>query len=41
MFFRIEYTSGTFILGQSDKASYKESDDIKFMHFYQKDGEVI
>ena len=30
-----------FILGQSDKASYRESDDIKFIYFYQIDGVVI
>ena len=37
----IEYTSWTFILGRSDKANYRESDDIKFIYFYQMDGVVI
>ena len=30
-----------FIFGRSDKASYRESDDIKFIYFYQMDGIVI
>ena len=29
------------VLGQSDKASYRESDDIKFIYSYQMDGLVI
>ena len=29
------------ILGRSDKASNRESDDIKFIYFYQTDGVVI
>ena len=33
--------SWTCTLGQSDKASYRESDDIKFIYFYQTDGVVI
>ena len=41
MFFWIEYMSWTFILGQSDKVSYRESGDIKFIYFYQMDGVVI
>ena len=27
--------------GLSDRASYRESDDIKFIYFYQMDGVVI
>ena len=34
-FLWIEYRSWTFILRQSDNASYRETDDIKFIHFYQ------
>ena len=30
-----------FIFGRSDKASYRESDDIKLIYFYQMDGVVI
>ena len=41
MFLWIEYRSWTFILGQSDKAGYRESDDIKLIYFYQMDGVVI
>ena len=37
----IEYTGQTFILGRSDRASYRESDDIKFIYFHQMDGVVI
>ena len=41
MFLWIEYTGWTFILGQSDKASYRESDAIKFIYFYQMNVVVI
>ena len=30
-----------FILGQFDKASYRESDDVKFVYFYLMSGLVI
>ena len=30
-----------FIFGRSDKVSYRESDDIKFIYFYQTGGVVI
>ena len=33
-----EYTSWKFPLGQSYKAISKESDDNKFIYFYQIDG---
>ena len=33
--------SWMFILGQSDKASYRESDIIKFLYFYHMNGVVI
>ena len=29
------------ILGRSEKASYRESDDIKFIYFYKMGGVVI
>ena len=41
MFLSIEYMSWTFIVGRSDKASYRGSDDIKFIYFYQMGGLVI
>ena len=34
-------SNSKFTLGQSDKASYRESDYIKFIYFYQMDGLVI
>ena len=40
-FLCIEYKSYTFILRQSDKAIYRELDDIEFIHFYQMDGIAI
>ena len=33
-----EYTSWKFLLGQSYKAISRESDDNKFIYFYQMDG---
>ena len=40
-FYGLNIRVGTFILSRSDKASYRESDHIKFIYFYQMDGVVI